>query len=156
MLPLVLEMLHFRSDNRFQPIIAALNSIQEAMSTGSRYFKAVVPIQGVVSRGWTEHVLEDVNGKGVQTRRFKLSNTRFAVSADGLHDRKIEFIAAGNVYYTRREELIWLLKAAEKAGISVYHSTINKSANPPIVRVCSAANKNSSIKSSHFPEKGLS
>src|SRR5215470_14275258 len=27
----------------------------------------------------------------------------FAVSADGLYDRKIEFVAAGNVYYTRRE-----------------------------------------------------
>jgi len=94
--------------------------------------------------------------KGVQTRRFKLSNTRFAVSADGLYDRKIEFIAAGNVYYTRREELTWLLKAAEKAGISVDHSMINKSANPRIVRVCSAANKKSSIKSSHFPEEELS
>jgi hypothetical protein len=43
--------------------------------------------------------------KGVQTRRFKLSNAQFAVVAQGLYDRKIELIAAGNVYYTRREEL---------------------------------------------------
>jgi hypothetical protein len=88
--------------------------------------------------------------KGVQTRRFKLSNAQFAVVAEGLYDRKIEFIAAGNVYYTRREELTCLLKAAEKAAICLDHSTINKSSNPRIVRVCSA-NKGSSIKSSQFP-----
>jgi hypothetical protein len=85
--------------------------------------------------------------KGVQTRRFKLSNAQFAVVAEGLYDRKIEFIAAGNVYYTRRKELTCLLKAAEKEGICLDHSTINKSSNPRIVRVCSA-NKGSSIKSS--------
>ena len=68
--------------------------------------------------------------KGVQTRRFKISNTRFAVVAEGLCDRKIEFIAVGNVYYTRRKELNWLLKAAEKEGIRLEHSTIDKSANP--------------------------
>jgi hypothetical protein len=43
------------------------------------------------------------------------------------------------------------LKAAEKAGICLDHSTINKSANRRIVRVCSAK-KGSSIKSSQFPE----
>jgi hypothetical protein len=78
--------------------------------------------------------------KGVQTRRFKLSNARFAVVAEGLYDRKIEFMAAGNVYYTRRKELPCLLKAAEKAGICLDHSTINKSANPRIVRICSVSN----------------
>jgi hypothetical protein len=55
--------------------------------------------------------------KGFQTRRFKVSNAQFAVAAEGLYDRKIEFIAVGNVYYTRPKELAWLLKAAEKAGI---------------------------------------
>jgi hypothetical protein len=69
--------------------------------------------------------------KGVQTRRFKLSNAQFAVVAQGLYDRKIEFIAAGNVYYTRpRKELTGLLKAAEKAGICLDHSTINKERKP--------------------------
>jgi hypothetical protein len=81
--------------------------------------------------------------KGVQTRRFKLSNAQFAVVAEGLYDRKIEFIAAGNVYYTRPKELTWLLKVAEKAGICLDHSTINKSENLRIVRVCSAARKSS-------------
>jgi hypothetical protein len=33
MLPLVLEILHFRSDNRFQPIVEALSAIQEALTT---------------------------------------------------------------------------------------------------------------------------
>ena len=81
--------------------------------------------------------------KGVQTRRFKLSNARFAVVAEGIYDRKIEFIAAGNVYYTRRKELTCLLKAAEKAGICLDHFAINKSANPQILRV-SSANKDKS------------
>jgi hypothetical protein len=71
----------------------------------------------------------------VQTRRFKLSNTRFAVVAEGLYNRKIEFIAAGNVYYSRQEELTWLLKATEKAGICLDHSAIYKNANPRIIRV---------------------
>jgi hypothetical protein len=78
--------------------------------------------------------------KGVQTRRFKLSNAQFAVVAEGLYDRKIELIAAGNVYYTRPKELAWLLKAAEKAGICLDHSTINRTANPRIVRICSVSN----------------
>jgi len=80
--------------------------------------------------------------KGVQTRRFKLPNARFAVVAEGIYDRKIEFIAAGNVYYTRRKELTCLLKAAEKAGIYLDHFAINKSANPKILRVSSANRTN--------------
>jgi len=43
------------------------------------------------------------------------------------------------------KELTWPLKAAEKAGMCLDHSMINKSANPRIIRVCSA-NKDSSIK----------
>ena len=70
--------------------------------------------------------------KGVQTRRFNLSDRRFAVVADGFYDRKIEFIAAGNVYYTRPKEVTELLKAAEKAGICLEHSTIDWSTNPRI------------------------
>ena len=78
--------------------------------------------------------------KGVQTRRFKLSDNRFAVVADGFYDRKIEFIAAGNVYYTRQKEVTELLKAAEKAGICLEHFTINWNTNPRIVRICSVSN----------------
>ena len=36
--------------------------------------------------------------RGIRTRRFKLSSAQFAFVAKGLYDRKIEFIAAGNVY----------------------------------------------------------
>ena len=75
--------------------------------------------------------------KGVQTRRLKLSKERFAVVAEGLYDRKIEFIAARNVYYTRPKELTWLLKVAAKAGICLEHSTFNKSKSPQIVRISS-------------------
>jgi hypothetical protein len=71
--------------------------------------------------------------KGVQTRRFKLSKERFAVVAEGLYDRKIEVIAAGNVYYTRQKEVTELLKAAEKARIRLEHFTINWNTNPRIV-----------------------
>ena len=39
--------------------------------------------------------------KRVHTLRFKVSDSKFAVVAEGIYDRKIEFILAGNVYYTR-------------------------------------------------------
>jgi hypothetical protein len=74
------------------------------------------------------------------TRRFKLSKERFAVVAEGLYERKIEFIAAGNVYYTRQKELPCLLEAAEKVGICLDHSTINWNTKPRIVRICSVSN----------------
>src|SRR6266436_5787062 len=70
MLPLVLEILHFRSDNRFQPIVEALSAIQEALTTKSRYFKAPVPIQGVAPRGWTEPVFEEVKGEAKVNRHY--------------------------------------------------------------------------------------
>ena len=54
--------------------------------------------------------------------------------------REIEFIAAGNVYYTRQKEVTELLKAAEKARIRLEHFTINWSTNPRIVRICSVSN----------------
>jgi hypothetical protein len=43
--------------------------------------------------------------KRVQTLRFKISDSKFAVVAEGVYDRKIEFIRAGNAYYTRKAEL---------------------------------------------------
>ena len=66
------------------------------------------------------------------------------VVADGFYDRKIEFIAAGNVYYTRRKELTWLLKAAEKAGICIEHFAINKSTNRRIIRIFSSCSADKS------------
>jgi hypothetical protein len=66
----VLEILHFRSDNRFQPVVEALSGIQEALTTRSRYFKAAVPTQGVVPRGWAERVFEDVTGEAKVNRQY--------------------------------------------------------------------------------------
>ena len=40
--------------------------------------------------------------KRVQTLQFKVSESKFAVVVEGIYDRKIEFIQAGNVYYTAR------------------------------------------------------
>src|ERR1700736_4430654 len=37
--------------------------------------------------------------KRVQTLRFKVSDSKFAVVAEGLYERKIEFIRAGNTSY---------------------------------------------------------
>jgi hypothetical protein len=87
-----------------------------------------------------------LEGKQIFVKNLREFNALYVV-AEGLYDRKIEFIAAGNVYYTRRKELNWLLKAAEKEGIRLEHSTIDKITNARIVRVCSA-NKDSSIKQS--------
>jgi hypothetical protein len=55
---------------RFHPIIEALNAIQEALTTRSRHFKGTVPIRGVVSRGWTEHVFEEVKGETKVNRHY--------------------------------------------------------------------------------------
>ena len=51
--------------------------------------------------------------KRVHTLRFKVSDSKFAVVAEGIYDRKIEFILAGNVYYTRKAELPGLFDATK-------------------------------------------
>ena len=54
--------------------------------------------------------------KRVQTLQFKVSESKFAVVVEGIYDRKIEFIQAGNVYYTRKGELPGLFDAAQEDG----------------------------------------
>jgi hypothetical protein len=63
--------------------------------------------------------------KGVHTLRFKVSDSKFAVVAEGIYDRKIEFIQAGNVYYTRKGELPGLFDAAQldHNGIEDFRAT---------------------------------
>jgi TnpA family transposase len=62
MLPLVLEHLTFRSENRFQPVIEALAVIKQALGTKGRYFATDVPVDGVVSPSWRETVIEAHDG----------------------------------------------------------------------------------------------
>jgi Tn3 transposase DDE domain/Domain of unknown function (DUF4158) len=70
MLPMVLENLDFRSDNRFQPVIEAVSAIRQALGMRQRHFKEAVPIQGVVPRSWTEHVFEQVKGETKVNRHY--------------------------------------------------------------------------------------
>jgi hypothetical protein len=58
MLPLVLEHLTFRSENRFQPVIEALALIKRYVGTKYQYFPEEVPIEGVVLPSWRDTVIE--------------------------------------------------------------------------------------------------
>jgi hypothetical protein len=58
MLPLILEHLTFRSDNRFQPVIDALAVIKRYWGTFHEYLPEEVPLDGVVPPSWAELVLE--------------------------------------------------------------------------------------------------
>jgi len=58
MLPLILEHLTFRSDNRFQPVIDALAVIKRYWGTPHEYLPEEVPLEGVVPSSWTDLVLE--------------------------------------------------------------------------------------------------
>ena len=66
MLPLVLEHLTFRSDNRFQPVIEALTVIKQYLNTKGPYFpeEETVPLDGVVLPSWRDTVLEAHEGEG--------------------------------------------------------------------------------------------
>jgi hypothetical protein len=79
--------------------------------------------------------------KRVQTLRFKISDSKFAVVAEGIYDRKIEFIQTGNVYYTRKDELPGLFNAAQKLGVRLDHRPIKERTNEGIFRVAVARSK---------------
>lgn len=70
MLPLVLENLTFRSDNRFQPVIEALQAIKDCVGTKQQYLPENVPLVGVVSRAWTDTVIEEKNGETRINRKY--------------------------------------------------------------------------------------
>ncbi len=53
--------------------------------------------------------------------------TKFAVVAEGIYDRKIEFIHAGNIYYTRKSELPGLFDAAQRLGVCLDHRPVKQS-----------------------------
>jgi len=70
MLPLVLENITFRSDNRFQPIIEALAVIKEYLGTRYKYFPVEVPLEGVVTGAWSDTVLEKVGERTKINRKY--------------------------------------------------------------------------------------
>src|SRR5260370_2881167 len=79
--------------------------------------------------------------KRVQTLRFKVSDSKFAVVAEGVYDRKIEFIVAGNVYYTRKDELHGLFNAAQRLGVCLDHRPIKERTNEGIFKVAVVRSK---------------
>jgi TnpA family transposase len=70
MLPLVLENITFRSDNRFQPLIEALAVIKQYLGTKYKYFPIEVPLEGVVTGAWSSTVLEKVGVSTKVNRRY--------------------------------------------------------------------------------------
>ena len=70
MLPLVLEHLTFRSENRFQPVIEALAIIKHYLGTKYQYIPEEVPLEGVVLPKWRDMVLEPKDGAVRVHRQF--------------------------------------------------------------------------------------
>ncbi len=70
MLPLVLEHITFKSDNRFQPIIEALSVIKQYIGTKYKYFPVEVPIEGIVTGSWSLTVLERVGKQTKVNRKY--------------------------------------------------------------------------------------
>ena len=72
MLPLILEHLTFRSDNRFQPVIEALAVLKQYLGTKGPYFPEAeaVPLDGVVLPSWRDTVLEEHEGKSRINRQY--------------------------------------------------------------------------------------
>ena len=73
MLPLVLEHLTFRSENRFQPVIEALAIIKRYVDTKYQYFPEEVPIDGVVLPSWRDTVIEPCkDGERINRHYYEL------------------------------------------------------------------------------------
>jgi TnpA family transposase len=70
LLPALLENFHFRSENRFQPLIEALAAIRRHFNDHQLYFPEDVPVEGVVTRAWKEKVYEAVDGETKVNRRY--------------------------------------------------------------------------------------
>ena len=62
MLPIILEHLSFRRDERNRPVMEALASIQRTIHSQARHFADPVPIKRVVPRNWQDRVIEDHQG----------------------------------------------------------------------------------------------
>lgn len=69
-LPIILEHLSFRSDERYRPVMEALASIQRTLHSRARHFAEPVPIKRVVPRNWQDRVIEDVKGTKKVHRRY--------------------------------------------------------------------------------------
>jgi len=73
MLPMMLDNVAFRSENRFQPVIEALEYIHRHVNEKGRkhrYFKEKVPIDGVVPPSWASKVFEEVDGETKVNRHY--------------------------------------------------------------------------------------
>jgi hypothetical protein len=79
--------------------------------------------------------------KRVRTLRFKIDDSKFAVAAEGIYDRKIEFIQTGNIYYTRAAELPGLFDAAQRSGVCLDHCPVKQRMNERVFRVAVARSK---------------
>ncbi len=74
MLPTLLETLQFRSENRFQPIIEALQVIQRNIRLHAEHFPTgeEIPLDGIVTPKWRERVLGGEDEPRVNRRYYEL------------------------------------------------------------------------------------
>ena len=64
---------------------------------------------------------------GPPQKNYFCNRQKFAVAAEGIYDRKIEFIQAGNICYTRKSELPGLFDAAQRSGVCLDHRPVKQS-----------------------------
>jgi hypothetical protein len=69
-LPLILQYLTFRSENRFQPVIDALAALKRYVGTKHQYLPDDVSIEGVVPPSWHDTVLEEQDGTTRINRQY--------------------------------------------------------------------------------------
>jgi hypothetical protein len=72
-LPMLLENVIFRSENRFQTVVEALDVMRRSVNKkgrSHRYFEEKVPLDGVVSPSWSSIVLEEVQGETKVNRYY--------------------------------------------------------------------------------------
>jgi TnpA family transposase len=70
MVPAILGALEFQSDQRYQPVIEALDVIRQTLRHRGRHFKDLVPLQGIVPRGWRDRVIEEAEGEKKVNRHY--------------------------------------------------------------------------------------
>ncbi|NET03612.1 MAG: Tn3 family transposase [Symploca sp. SIO2B6] len=143
MVPQLLEMLEFRSNNEIHhPVIQALELLKKYSQSQARYYDSVeeIPIDGVLKSGWKEILLEkDSNGKErinrinyeisvLQTLRERLSSKEIWVVGANLYrnpddDLPTDFEQHRQVYYQALtlpedvETFVWDLQQKMAEGL---------------------------------------
>ncbi len=107
MLPLLLNLLEFRSNNEMhQPIIAALELLKKYMGSRERYYNRdeIVPTEGIISASLSELILEQNSDGSLKINRINYELAVFQALRDGLRCKEI-WVVGANRYRNPEEDL---------------------------------------------------